>query len=127
MIKRLVASLGLLVLLLAPAAPASAAYNVFQGVDSKCSSTVAGSAVCSSRADPLTGTQGVIYKVANVIAVLTGIAAVIVIIISGFQFITSGGDAQKAAGARRSLLGAIIGLVIVIAARSIIIFVLNRV
>jgi hypothetical protein len=61
----------------------------------------------------LTGTQNVIQVAANIIAIITGIAAIIVIIISGFRFITSGGSGESAKSARQTLAAAIVGLIIV--------------
>lgn len=76
--------------------------------------------------NPLTGTNGTLYKVSTIIATVTGIVAVIVIIVSGLRYITSGGDGQKTASAKNTLVGAIIGLVIIVLAQSIITFVVRR-
>ena len=87
------------------------------------------SATCKSVSpdkNPLTGKDGVLYKVSLIVASVAGLVAVIVIIVSGFQFLVSGGDAQKVAGARRTLIGAIIGLVVIVLAQSIIMFVVGR-
>jgi len=87
------------------------------------------SATCQSLSpdtNPLTGKNGLLYKVSAIVATITGIAAIIVIIVSGLRFITAGGDAQKAAGARKVLLGAIIGLVIIVLAQTIITFVVRK-
>lgn len=73
------------------------------------------STVCSGRGnnDPLSGPNGVILKIARVVAILGGVLAIVVIIISGIRYVAANGDAQQAAGARRALLGAIIGLAII--------------
>jgi predicted secreted protein len=71
---------------------------------------------------------------ANIIALITGIAAVILIIISGFMFVTAGGaapgqrsgDPNRIKTARATLTAAIIGLVIVSLAWVIITFLTNR-
>jgi hypothetical protein len=49
------------------------------------------------------------------------------IMVSGFRYITSGGDAQKISSAKNTLVGAIIGLVVIVLARVIITFVLSKV
>ncbi len=77
-------------------------------------------------ANPLTGTNGMLYKISMIIATVTGIAAIFIIIISGVRFMTSGGDPQKVAAAKSTLIGAIIGLVIIISAQTIILFVVGR-
>lgn len=43
-----------------------------------------------------------------------GAVAVILIMVAGFKFITSGGDAKQVEGARKTLTYAIIGLIIVL-------------
>ncbi|MBL8122451.1 hypothetical protein JNM87_06935 [Candidatus Saccharibacteria bacterium] len=48
------------------------------------------------------------------------------IMVSGFRYITSGGDSQKIASAKNTLIGAIIGLVVIALAQTIITFVLSR-
>lgn len=107
--------------------PALAASDLFQGVDC---SKAPGSAVCtdskSSSSNPLTGNGGIIIKVANIISIIAGVAAVIVIIVSGLKFITAGGEASQIATARSSLIGAIIGLVVIVLARSIIGLIIGR-
>lgn len=45
---------------------------------------------------------------------LAGVTALILIIISGFKFVTSGGDPKQAEGARKTLTYAVIGLVLVL-------------
>lgn len=85
------------------------------------------STACSAtNTDPITGPNGVLHKASLVIATLAGVAAVIVIVISGFQFVTSSGEPQKAAAARSALIGAIVGLVIIVLAESMVLFVLNK-
>lgn len=72
-----------------------------------------------------------VQKAANIIAVVAGLGAVIVIIISGFMFVTSGGttpgqrsgDPNAVKKARSALFGAIIGLVIIVLAWTIVTFV----
>jgi hypothetical protein len=58
---------------------------------------------------------------------LLGVIAVIIIILGGFQYITSQGEPQKTAKAKDTILYAVIGLVVSILAWSIVNFVLDRV
>ncbi|PJC22634.1 hypothetical protein CO059_02105, partial [candidate division WWE3 bacterium CG_4_9_14_0_2_um_filter_48_10] len=51
--------------------------------------------------------------VINVISIVVGIIAVIMIIVGGFRYITSGGKQESVAGAKTTILYALIGLVIV--------------
>jgi len=86
------------------------------------------SPTCNARTDenPLTGTNGLLMDVANIVALVAGIAAVIMIIVGGFRMITANGDAQGFASARSTVLGAIIGVIIIIAARSLVLLILER-
>lgn len=85
----------------------------------------------SNQDNPLSGPNGVIQTAANIVAMVTGILAVIMIIISGLVFIAAGGTGFKsqsgtptrAAKARAMLAYSVIGLVIVAAAWTIITFV----
>jgi hypothetical protein len=62
-----------------------------------------------------------------IVASVAAVAAVIVIILSGFRYITSGGDTQKTAAAKNTLIGAIVGLVIIALAQAIIILVIKSI
>lgn len=65
-------------------------------------------------------------EIINVFSVIVGIVAVIMIIVGGFRYITSGGSSEKVTSAKNTLLYAIIGLVIVALAQIIVKFVLNK-
>ena len=58
---------------------------------------------------------------------VVGVIAVIMIIIGGLRYITSGGDSNNTKGAKDTILYAIIGLVVVAMAQVIVKFVLNKV
>jgi hypothetical protein len=85
------------------------------------------SEVCKSQSDPIAGPGGLISDVTNVVAVVAGIAAVVMIMVAGFKFITSTGDSGKVQEAKKTLTWSVVGLVVIVLARSIIIFVLERV
>ncbi len=65
-------------------------------------------------------------KVINILSIIVGIVAVIMIIIGGFRYVTSGGASDKVGGAKNTLIYAIIGLIIVALAQAIVHFVLNQ-
>lgn len=67
-----------------------------------------------------------IGTVINILTVVIGIVAVIMIIVGAFRFITSGGDAGKVSGAKNTVLFALIGLIIVALAQLIAGFVLKQ-
>lgn len=59
------------------------------------------------------------------ISVAAGIIAVVMIIINGFQYMTSGGSADKISNAKKGLMQSIIGLAITILAATIINFIVG--
>lgn len=90
------------------------------------------SAVCQQSqsqgtTNPIAGPNGVISKAANIIASIAGIAAVIMIIVSGFSYVTSAGNTESATKARQRILGAVIGLVIVALAWTIVRYVTDHI
>ncbi len=62
----------------------------------------------------------------NVISIIVGAIAVIMIIIGGFRYVTSGGKQESVAGAKTTILYALIGLVIVALAQVVVHFVLAK-
>lgn len=68
-----------------------------------------------------------ISTIVNILSVVVGIAAVVMIIIAGFKYITAGGDTNNVTSAKRTLIYAIVGLVIVALAQFIVNFVLTSI
>jgi hypothetical protein len=73
------------------------------------------------------GSNGVINKAANIIALVTSIGAVIMILIGGFFYVTAGGNAENAAKAKARIISAVIGLVVVALAWTIVRLVTDRI
>jgi hypothetical protein len=67
-----------------------------------------------------------IKNIINIFSILVGIVAVIMIIVGGFRYITSGGDSGNVTTAKNTILYAIVGLVIVALAQFIVRFVLEK-
>ena len=76
--------------------------------------------------DPITGNDGIIETIIDVIILITAISSVIVVVIGGFQMVVSGGDSQRVAKSRSMIIYGVIGLVIAIFAQVIVVFVLNK-
>lgn len=74
-----------------------------------------------------TDLNSLLAKAVNIISAIVGVVAVIMIIVGGFKYITSGGDSNNVSGAKNTIIYAIIGLVIVALAQVIVHFVLNNV
>lgn len=71
--------------------------------------------------------NGVVKGIVNILSVIVGIAAVIMIIIAGLKYTTAGGDSSKVSSAKSTLIYAIVGIVIVALAQFIVNFVLTNV
>lgn len=82
-----------------------------------------GSSSCPDSAGSLTHLLSIVIQI---LSIVVGVAAVIMIIVGGLRFITSGGDSSNAASARNTILYAIIGLVIAVLAQVLVHFVLER-
>lgn len=89
----------------------------------------------STNENPISGPHGVLQTATNLVALLSGIVAVIMIIVSGAQFITAGGsiagqragdNPSRAKKARATLGAAVTGLVVVALAWSILSFIIQK-
>lgn len=67
-----------------------------------------------------------IASVINVLSAVAGIGAVVMIIIGGFRYITSGGSSEKITSAKNTIIYAIVGLIVVALAQVIVHFVLQK-
>lgn len=108
---------------LASTAPAYADAATDAAKQQVCQGVSAGGGTCGASSDSLTKT---VTAILNVLSIIAGVAGVIMIIVSGLRYITSGGDAQSVSGAKRTLIYAIVGLVVVAFAQFIVRFVLGN-
>ena len=69
--------------------------------------------------------KGALTTTINVLSYIVGVASFIMIIVGGFRYVTSGGDANSAKSARSTILYAVVGLVVVVVAQAIVQFVLG--
>jgi Type IV secretion system pilin len=111
----------------------AAAFDPYSQV--KCGQA-ANTAVCKDKdkGDPLTGDNGVIIKIANIVAYIAGAVAVIMIIVGALKYITSGSDISTSSrtdtdveDARHMITNALIGLVVIILAKVLISYVINKI
>lgn len=84
-----------------------------------------GSAGCAEP-DGSPSVNSTIALVVNILSFIVGVAAVIMIIIGGFKYVTSSGDSANITSAKNTILYAIVGLVVVALAQVIVTFVLNK-
>lgn len=135
-LKLMILSLSSLLFIAAPLAIAIPAYadttatndiqnNLCQGSNLDVSTT---SNTCAATVpDAGTSVTTTIKKIINILSVIIGAVAVVMIIIGGFRYVTSGGNAESTKSARQTIVYAIVGLVIVALAQIIVHFVLNAV
>ena len=118
----LIISLALPLLLLTPdLAFADAKSEVCSGIGS----VQDGAGACT---DQNSGTLNNVLKVVvNILSAVAGVVAVIMIIIAGYKYITSNGEAGQIASAKTTLVYAIVGILIVAFSQIIVQFVLDRV
>lgn len=103
------------------AVPAYAAYTCPQG-SVRAGEEVKSPAECTQPKEKRE-VGGVVADIVNVVLSMLGIIAVIVIIIGGFMYATSSGDASKVTRAKNVIMYAVIGLVVSLLAWAIVNFV----
>ena len=131
MIKKLLLGVGALGLALGIAlvpSPSAGAFELFNVCKDR--PEAADSTTCvtksSSSADPISGDDGILNKIADLVAFVAGAIAVVIILVGSIRMVTSNGDANSVATSRRIIIGALVGLLIIVFARLIIYFVLTK-
>jgi hypothetical protein len=91
------------------------------------------SAVCTDRTDsvepednPVSGTNGLLYKITLIVSYIAGAAAVILILYGGIRYVASSGDSNSITNAKNTIINAIVGLIIIAIAGALISFVVKR-
>jgi hypothetical protein len=138
--RRLLPALLLLGLCLtavaAPAAPAQA-YDAFPGTHCATDERLQGSTVCAETKnpgkDPISGPDGILLKATNIVAYIAGAFAIIMILVASMRYITSGSDLSTNSrtdtdveDAKHTITNALIGLAVIVLAKTIINFVILR-
>ncbi len=107
----------------ADSCPATSLYKLGKGKPAGEIKTLADCNLSKEDKDLTTAATDII----NVIVGVTGIIAVVVIVIGGILYVTSTGDATKAKRAQHTILYGIVGLIIALLAFAIVNFVLGSV
>ena len=130
--KKFILKLALLVspLMLFAAAPAFAALNCSSS-DLSTSEAIqcganGGSGNNQDASQATSNLDNTVSSIVNVLSIAVGVISVIMIIIAGARFVTSSGNQEGVAAARRMILYAAIGLVIVALSQIIVHFVLGK-
>lgn len=137
-IRLLLASLASIFIMSAPL-PAFAATDIFDNVcNNKDASggqltngngSQADSVVCKSKtnSNPLYGPDGVLTTAVSILSIAVGVVAVVMIILGGLKFVTSGSNPQDVTKARETIIYAVAGVVIAILAQLVVQFVLKSI
>lgn len=128
-IKTVMVSTLLLTMVVGPvlALPSQAYADVNKSKQYACQGiTLAGGGNCQNSGDEARVTS-LFGTIVNILSVIVGVAAVIMIILAGFKYVTSGGDANSIASAKNTLIYAIVGLIIVSLAQFMVHFILSKV
>lgn len=103
------------------AEPVSAQVNVFP----QCGAGVT-SEVCSG-GGTLFGPGSIWNRILNTLTYIVGAASVLMIIIGGLRYTLSAGDSNSAAGAKNTIIFAVVGLVLAVMANALVNFVLTNI
>lgn len=114
-LKNLYAYAGIAAAGMALAAPAGvlAASNP---IDDTTAIQPPGSADFSNGTDFKTQFINIANKVVNIVLLIAGVLAILYLIWSGIQYITSAGNPERAKTARQGIINAVIGIVVIVAA-----------
>jgi len=86
-----------------------------------------GGADCTTQPKNGVSLDHVITVVINLFSVVVSIVSVIMIMVGGFKYVTSGGESSAITSAKNTIMYAVIGLVVVAFAQIIVQFVLGKV
>ena len=130
-IKQLITSLMATGLIVLPLGFVSVAHAVTNNAPSLCQG--ASLTVGTTSATPCDNTgagsslNNIVRFALNLFSVIVGIIAVVMIVVGGLKYVTSGGDSQRVSGAKDTILFAVVGLIVVALAQVIVHFVLQKV
>jgi uncharacterized membrane protein len=133
-IKRIIVSIAATLGMLAPiAAPVAVSAqtdidgNLACGAELDFSTNPDGTADCKTEnANAGTRVNDIVTAVINILSLVVGVVAVIMIIVGGLRYITSNGDSGQVGNAKNTILYAVVGLIVVALAQVIVRFVVNR-
>jgi len=81
---------------------------------------------CKNAGQATNRVNNIVNQIVNIFSVIVGIISVIMIVVGGFKYITSGGDTGKVTSAKNTILYAVVGLVVVALAQVLVKFVFAK-
>ena len=129
MFKRITSKLlvlaAILTLALPVLVPAAVSADTDASKKAACESIgLTGSGCGANSSNEVSDLLGTVVKL---LSFLVGAVAVIMIVVGGFKYITSGGDANKVGSAKTTIIYALVGLIIVALAQFIVNFVIKKI
>lgn len=122
MLRRIRAALALLLigagLITVAAAPTATAIDLWDA----CSGANADTAVCKSKGDNV---DNLVKNITSLLLWAIGAVSVIMIVLGGFKYVTSNGDANSIQSAKNTILYAVIGLAVAMLGQVIVQFVIK--
>jgi hypothetical protein len=112
--------------LTAPVLAQSTAHELGCGANSAATGTDSKGNDCADAPKNQPSLHDIIVAIINIVSSLVAAISVIMIIIGGFRYVTSGGDSSRVGTAKSTIINAIIGLMIAVFAQVIVKFVLNQ-
>jgi magnesium-transporting ATPase (P-type) len=109
---------------LMPAAASAQLHELRCGANSAATGTDTNKNGCAEAPKNQPSLNDTVAKIINILSSLVAAVAVIMIIVGGFRYVTSGGDSARVTSAKSTIFNAIIGLVIAIFAQVIVRFVI---
>lgn len=123
LIASIVATAALVVPTVAFTAPVYGQTEINQNLCDGINLGTGGSCPSETDEEPI---YDIINTIIDVFSIVVGAVSVIMVIIGGLRYITSAGDSSNVTAAKNTILYAIVGLVIVIFAQTIVKFVVSQ-
>ena len=127
-IKRILLSTFVALGLVVPAMVPSVAHAQLNSEALKCGADLKFQTTeCAAETEAAgTSVNKIITQAIDIISIIVGLIAVVMIIIAGFKYITSQGESGAVSGAKNTIIYAIVGLVVVALAQVIVKFVIGK-
>ena len=120
------ASCALLATCSALQANAYAASGVSKGLSEACQSDIH-NPLCTEKAETYNPLTKYIGWITTLVATIGGIVSVIFVIYGGYRYILSAGNPEKTSSALKTIIYALVGILVIVAAQSLILFILNQI
>lgn len=71
--------------------------------------------------------ESIVTNVISALLIVAGVIAFVYLVWAGFLYITAGGDPEKTEAAKKAIINAVIGIIVIFIALGIIMFIKNRI